>query len=191
MFRKDVFETVPRERPTAGVEEELGACRVASQGEPRAQRRCRRFPQRQDALSAPFTPHVDGGPRLEDHLVESQADELGGSKSGSKREVEHAAIAHAIASAWVGRVEDSLHLVPRKVGDEFLVGCLRWDGEQTVDLLEARGHRVLDESGEGLMAASRALRERGELRRVDSRSSRKASTRGTSKCSSINAEGRV
>jgi hypothetical protein len=164
---EDVLEPVTGERAAAGVEKELGAACQAAQREPSAERRRRRLPEWQEPLAPPFAPHVNGGLRLKGDLIKAQTDELGDPQPGGKGEVQHGAVAHAIASMRVRGVKHCLHLVARQVSHQPLVGLLGGDRQQAADLLEAGGHPVLDEAREGLdggesrVAGARRVAPRG------------------------------
>jgi hypothetical protein len=67
--REDVRDAPATERLSASIHEDLQRRHLPAHGQPRAERSCGRFPQRQGALSPPFAADPDGQ-GLRRHILE-------------------------------------------------------------------------------------------------------------------------
>ena len=87
--------------------------------------------------------NVEDRLRLRQEVIETEPDEFGDAHPSGDRDVQHRAIAEA-AGAGIWSVDDRLCLLSSEVADEATGRALRRNREDPADLVERRGHAVLD-----------------------------------------------
>ena len=128
-------------------------------------------------------------PMVEEQVGDSQAGEFGDAGAGVVEHGQQDGVALPVPAAAVGRVEQRCDFVAGEVAERGFVEALRRDREHALGDGSAVGARSEAWRMNERMAVRRRLRVRGELPRTFSRWSRKASTSGASKSSSVSAEG--
>jgi hypothetical protein len=99
MLAQDVFEAGAGHRFLPGVEEQLWYADFASDRQPCPDRGCRFSPQWQATFFSAFTVDQNTGLRLKDHVLDSEAHQLGNPHSTSETEMKHCSVTDAVPAS--------------------------------------------------------------------------------------------
>jgi hypothetical protein len=149
MLTQNVFESGARHCLPAGIREQFRNVDFTSDRQPRSDRRCRFFPQRQATFFSAFAVDQDAGLWLKNHVLNSEAHQLGNPHPTSETKMEHSSVTDTVPMSRIGSVQDRLHLLGRQVPDKPGIRLLRGDGQNALDLLQGRWDTIFHVAHEG------------------------------------------
>jgi hypothetical protein len=125
MLTQDVLETGAGHGIIASIGEQFWNPNVTADRQPRTNRGCRFFPQRQATFFSAFAVNQNAGLRLQHHIFDPESHQFRDPQSTREAEMKHRPVTDARPDSWVRGIQDRLHLLGSEVPDEPSIRLFR------------------------------------------------------------------